>query len=86
MADGFAPATAANSGPLVMNYSTTPDPAKYLPAGAPADRYKALVQRVEDLRALCVPFDTRHQASLDMDSRRWPPARRCLRRCALTDG
>ena len=57
MADGFASATAANSGPLVMNYSTTPDPAKYLPAGAPADRYRALVQ--EDLRALCVPFDTR---------------------------
>ena len=65
MVDGFVPATAANSGPLAMNYYSPPDPTKYLPVGTPADRYRALVQRVEDLRALLVPFDTRHQVSLD---------------------
>jgi hypothetical protein len=61
----FEPTTAANSGPMSMNFYSTPDPAKYSPAGAPADRYRQLTQRFEDLRALLVPFDTRHQAGLD---------------------
>lgn len=62
---GLPPATAANSGPMAMNSFSPQDPAKFLPTGAPADRYRALTQRFEDLMALRIDFNVRHQASLD---------------------
>lgn len=64
-AAGFTPAPASGYAPQSVNYFSTPDPAKYLPAGPPADRYRALVFRAEDLHKLIPSFATRHQASLD---------------------
>jgi hypothetical protein len=44
-----------------MNFFSTPDPAKYLPA----DRFRALVQRAEDLHRLISDFDVRRQVGAD---------------------
>jgi hypothetical protein len=60
----FEPAPAAAFAPQSINFSSTPDPAQYLPAGAPADRYRALVLKVDDAHKLLPSFDERHQAGL----------------------
>ena len=61
MSLSFEPGPAVST-PYSVSYFTTPDPAKYLPAGPPTERYRALVQRADDLRRLIPDFDLRHQA------------------------
>ena len=60
----FDPAPA-HSAPLSVSFRPALDPAEFLPAGIPADRYRALALRAEDLRKLTVDFDERYQLSLD---------------------
>ena len=64
MSLSFEPGPAVSK-PHSVSFYSAPDPAKYLPAGPPTERYRALVQRVDDLHRLIPGFDLRHQASLD---------------------
>ena len=65
MADGFQPATAANSVPMAFSFDTPHrDVSDYVPARA-VERLTRLRQRVSDKHSLTVGFQTRQQAHQD---------------------
>ncbi|TYL93433.1 hypothetical protein FXB40_21625 [Bradyrhizobium rifense] len=65
MSETFEPAPAFGFAPQSVSYYAPPDSATYLPEGPPADRYRALVQRAEDLHRLIPESDVRRQVGAD---------------------
>lgn len=58
----FEAASAANTGPMALNFNTTPDLVAWLPEGA-ADHLRKLRLHVSDLRAVVPPFSDRNDAA-----------------------